>query len=188
MSYQGLRHETYYWEFINVIRKVILYVCNVLLSTYNGFYRASVSILFLVILFRVQIRIKPYKFEQNNLIEMLAINAGMITLFGGIIFIEQTSSNILFLQMFALVFILLINVYFILRWTHLFVYSYNTKHYAVEIIRNVLSFVLMVEKKNILELQDKLLTTTTKIHSDHASKRESKGSHKKVAIRKLKLL
>ena len=180
--YQGLRHDIFYWEFINVIRKVILYICNVLLSTYNGFYRASISIVFLVILFRLQVRLKPYKFEQNNMIEMLAINCGMITLFGGILFVEQTDSSILFIQMFALVFILLINIYFILKWAHLFVYSYSTKNYIVEMFRKVLSFVLMVEKKTLLELQDKILTTTTKLNTEIINHKEVKKKNKKVIL------
>ena len=180
--YQGLRNETFYWEFINIIRKITMYIWNVLLSTYNGFYRASISILVLVILLRLQIRIKPYKFEQNNLIEMLAINAGMITLFGGIIFVDQTDASIEFIQLFALVFILLINIYFILKWFLLYIYSYNTKHYIIEMIRKVLSFVLMIEKRNILELQEKMYTSSSKYKSEHIDNIEVKDKHRKVIL------
>lgn len=53
--YQGLKEKAFYWEFINILRKVAMFISNVLLSTFNGFYRAIVAITFLVFLLRLQI-------------------------------------------------------------------------------------------------------------------------------------
>jgi hypothetical protein len=59
--YQGLREETFYWEFINTLRKILIVATNTVLATFNGFYRIVVSIVILITIIRIQKRIKPYK-------------------------------------------------------------------------------------------------------------------------------
>jgi uncharacterized membrane protein len=123
--YQGLKPEVFYWEFVNTMRKVIMPLSSVVLSTASGFYRAMIAVLILIIIFRVQQKLKPYKLEENNQIEIFAIMAGMLTLFGALLFIESSdgdTESVAFLQTFSLICIMCINVYFILRWVHLFLY------------------------------------------------------------------
>ena len=79
--YQGLKPKTFYWEFVNTIRKVLILMCSVFLSTENALYKILASIVVLLAIIRVQLRLRPYKLEENNEIEQKAIYAGIITLF-----------------------------------------------------------------------------------------------------------
>lgn len=79
--YQGLRPGAFYWEFVNTLRKILMPFINVMLSRVNSFYQVMAVICLLVILLRFQMYVKPYRLEENNKIEMLAVMTGMITLF-----------------------------------------------------------------------------------------------------------
>jgi hypothetical protein len=123
--YQGLKPKVFYWEFVNTMRKVVMPLSNVLLSTASGYYRAMIAVLILIIIFRVQQKLQPYKLDENNQIEILAVMAGMLTLFGALLFIESPdgdTEDVAFLQTFSLICIVSINIYFILRWIHVFLY------------------------------------------------------------------
>lgn len=47
MLYQGFKHEYYYWEFVNIIRKVFLVSVNIFLQTYPSIFKALLSLLVL---------------------------------------------------------------------------------------------------------------------------------------------
>jgi len=79
--YQGLKANAFYWEFVNTIRKIMLMVTNVVLSTYNSLYRIFVSVCILLAINRLQTNIKPFKNEHNNQLEILSILVGAATLF-----------------------------------------------------------------------------------------------------------
>ena len=46
--YQGLRPETFYWEFVNTGKKVFIIICNVILTNYNPMYRVLISVLIIL--------------------------------------------------------------------------------------------------------------------------------------------
>mmetsp|Transcript_17094 Transcript_17094/g.19717 ORF Transcript_17094/g.19717 Transcript_17094/m.19717 type:complete len:116 (+) Transcript_17094:64-411(+) len=79
--YQGLRPEVFYWEFVNTFRKVLILLLNVFLTSFSAHYRILFAIVVLVIILRVQEKLKPYKNEDNNRVEMLAIMAAITTLY-----------------------------------------------------------------------------------------------------------
>ena len=53
--YQGLKPKRFYWEFMNTIRKLIILIINIFLSTYSLFFRILPLVIFLVSFFRVQL-------------------------------------------------------------------------------------------------------------------------------------
>jgi len=145
--YQGLKKKTYYWEFVNTLRKMLMPALSVVLATFPAFYRAMVAIIILVILFRIQQYLHPYKMEENNQIEMLAVITGLVTLFGAIIFIDTDSeTDVEFLKLFSLIVIILVNSYFILRWLHLLLYAFRYKHGALLTARKILGIALFRNK------------------------------------------
>ena len=145
--YQGLKKKTYYWEFVNTLRKILMPALSVVLATFPAFYRAMVAIIILVILFRIQQYLHPYKMEENNQIEMLAVITGLVTLFGAIIFIDTDSeTDVEFLKLFSLIVIILVNSYFILRWLHLLLYAFRYKHGALLTARKILGIALFRNK------------------------------------------
>ena len=60
MLFQGLRPNRYYWEFFNTIRKILLLVINIFLPQDRPFYKATVGVILLNIILRIQVRLNPY--------------------------------------------------------------------------------------------------------------------------------
>ena len=50
--YQGYRHEAWYWEFVNIFRKVSVVAINTFLSIYPPIYKTFVATLTLAIILR----------------------------------------------------------------------------------------------------------------------------------------
>ena len=142
--YQGLKEKTFYWEFVNTLRKVLILASNVVLAAYNGIYRAIFAIVVLVVIFRIQIKIHPYKNNRNNEIEILAILVGSLTLFSGTIFIsDNTNQDVL--NSLIMIVVIAFNVYFFLHWVLLLLISVNLKAKIFQTIVSMLCTILMQE-------------------------------------------
>ena len=118
--YQGLKQQTYYWEFVNSFRKVSIMFILTVFTSFSVFYKILLILIILVITIRIQIRLKPYKDQQNDEIEVLAISVGCFTLFSAIIFSYDEYSlgwfdSILFIS------IVVLNITFTLKWSYLFI-------------------------------------------------------------------
>ena len=61
MLYQGLRKDAYYWEFVNVFRKIFLISLNVFLSGYEIGYKPLSALIVMVFALQFQERVSPYK-------------------------------------------------------------------------------------------------------------------------------
>ena len=105
LLYQGLEPRVFYWEFVNAFRKLLIPIVNVLVYEDEEIYKILTALIILLALFRVQLYLKPYKLEENNKAEMLAILAGILTLFSGIPMAESINENrrVEFVQVIALV-------------------------------------------------------------------------------------
>ena len=64
--YQGFTRKVFYWEFVNVFRKVIIIALNTVFSVLSVIYRLLMCIVLLVFVERIQRRLKPYKAKENN--------------------------------------------------------------------------------------------------------------------------
>jgi hypothetical protein len=127
--YQGLKNHTFYWEFVNVFRKILLLSFNVFLSQYSNVYKGGVAVITVIIIYRIHIRIKPYVLDCNNDAELLSIVASGITLAGGLVF--SSEDTIALLDLFIFIIILYLNFKFVLLWTYLMSRSFeNTVGFA----------------------------------------------------------
>ena len=117
--YQGLKQNRYYWEFINSLRKVLILMLFSLFITFAPFYRLMAAIIVLWITFRIQIYLSPYKEDRNNDIEILALLAGTLTLFSGLVFTSEDEQNSL-INTIILVFVMVYNSIFAIKWAYLF--------------------------------------------------------------------
>ena len=163
--YQGLRPEVFYWEFVNTLRKVLILMCNVILSSYDGIYRAMISIAILLIIFRVQIYLKPYKDSKNNEIEMKAILVGALSLFWGTVFISNNAS-IDAINILVFAFLIGTNVYFILNWTLLLLVSWDSKSKYISILIFFLSVVICNREYIDKKSYDTLIGNITSFKKD----------------------
>ena len=133
--YQGLTREVFYWEFVNTLRKVIVLALNTILSILLITYRLLICIILLVTVERLQNKLKPYKLEENNDIEIKAIIAGTTIIFSGLLFEEGAEYNYSGFDAMAFIVILVYNSMFLLQWTYLLLYSISFKN---EKIRKVI--------------------------------------------------
>ena len=78
--YQGLKPDRYYWEFVNSLRKVLILMSFTLFVTFSIAYKIMIATIILLITFRIQVYLNPYKNEEYNSIEISALLAGTITI------------------------------------------------------------------------------------------------------------
>ena len=84
--YQGLRPEVYYWEFVNSFRKLSIMFTLTIFSSLAAFSKIMIIVIVLIITIRIQTYLKPYKDQENDEIELLAVHAGCFTVFSALIF------------------------------------------------------------------------------------------------------
>lgn len=127
--YQGLKPETIYWEFVNTIRKMVLLVSLLFDRTVTIY----ISILVLMLTARLQIYLKPYKDPENFKVEFLAIMAGVVTIMGALIYLQNDQHTILNVYVFLA--IVGVNIKFIIEWLFLVILIYETKNPLMEYVR-----------------------------------------------------
>ena len=116
--YQGYRDEAYYWEFVNIFRKVSMVIINIFLAIYPPIYKTFVATLTLAIILRQQEQVKPYKIKIMNECEFRESTTSIITLFGGMFFILEDLPNVV--RIILVVAIFGCNAWFYSLWLHLF--------------------------------------------------------------------
>ena len=122
--YQGIKIDYFYWEFINSGRKILILMSFLLPSTFG----IIVSIFLLIIVWRFQNHLKPYKEAKNNYIEMFGINVAIITLICGHIYNQDYETNTEILDSILLFIMLILNIIFIILWLGLLIISLGEKY------------------------------------------------------------
>ena len=103
MLYQGLHSNRFYWEFVNTLRKSLLLTISVFMSTISLYYRSLFATILMIIFWRIQKRLQPYKLMTNNKLESFEILTGSMTIFSSMIFEdEENSVNLINLIVFIL--------------------------------------------------------------------------------------
>ena len=139
--YQGLKPNAFYWEFINTLRKSLILAVSVFMSTQSSNYQVLISVSILYCIYRLQLKLKPYKYDENNYLEQHAINSGAVTILWGIIF-SQSSSYTLF-NTLVFIFMIGVNSIFIVLWVFYFLLSLNLKHESMKKFLKIYAFTIM---------------------------------------------
>ena len=126
--YQGLKPDRYYWEFVNSLRKVLILMSFTLFVTFSITYKIMIATIILLITFRIQVFLNPYKNKEYNSIEILALLAGTITISCGLIFTTDDEDQTSFWNAIILMFVIIFNIVFVLRWTYQFIKSMSEKY------------------------------------------------------------
>ena len=181
--YQGLKDDRFYWEFVNTLRKVLIVWINVFLSNYALFYKGVSAIILIIVLIRVQMVLDPYKLQVNNECELASFAAALITLYGGLLYVSETS-GVTFVELFAFIIILIINAYFILLWVYLMSFSLDRFKY----VRKVTDFLrILLRRKNDIIDNDPpqpITTMNEEIKKPRSVKKWIKKSKRKNKVRK----
>jgi hypothetical protein len=97
LLYQGVKHERYYWEFVNTFRKTILLTLHVFITDDLKIMKALFGSFILFSCSILQIRLKPYKIGVITDLEHREMISSMFTLYGGLIFVQE-EEHLQFLQ------------------------------------------------------------------------------------------
>lgn len=81
---------------------------------------------------RAQVTLRPYKREENNKAEIIAVFTGFSTITGSLIFMEDDGNDILNLVVYIM--ILFLNFYFIMTWFYLLIKIYEDKYSAAKFV------------------------------------------------------
>ena len=138
--YQGLKPNRYYWEFVNSLRKVLILISFSLLITSSPIYRIMVAIIILLATFRIQLHLHPYRNENYNNIEILALLTGSLTILSGLIFTSDEEQNTI-LNAIVLVIVIIFNITFILKWLYLLILCLSEKYKIFQYILIVVDII-----------------------------------------------
>jgi hypothetical protein len=125
LLYQGLKQEVYYWELVNTFRKVLLLSFHVFIPDTLRIMKALFGVLAMFIISLIQARIKPFKIDIiTTLGKLLSINftiehremvASLLTLYGGLIFVQEKQSLTALSYIFFFL-IVYMNMRYLLLW------------------------------------------------------------------------
>ena len=104
-----------------------------LFITFAPFYRLMAAVTVLLITFRIQTYLRPYKEDRNNNIEILALLAGTLTLYSGLVFSNDDGHNS-YVNAIILVFVIIYNLMFITKWTYLFILCMSERYCVFQYI------------------------------------------------------
>ena len=99
-------------------------------------------IILLIIVERMQRRLKPYKAHENNDIEIKAIIAGTTVLFSGLVFEEGAKHNYPRFDALAFGVILFYNAIFLIKWIYLFLVSLDFKNTNMRRFLEIYGFII----------------------------------------------
>ena len=146
--YQGLKPDRYYWEFVNTLRKVLLLMSFSLLITYKPSYRIMIGVIILLITFRIQVYLNPYKRNEYNDIEIIALLTGSLTILSGLIFTSDEDQNTI-LNGFTLIVVIIFNITFILKWLYLLILCLSEQYVIFQYVILFLEVLRCQRKLNL---------------------------------------
>ena len=132
---------------------------------------------------RVQLRLKPYKLETNNLIEVKATSVGLLLLYCGILFEESEGSKYDGFKTSTILFLMLINVMFVIEWLYYFLASLNYKNQNFELFVHLYGAVLC---KNKLSINSKLSNNNETEVLKHKNDKEDINAENEVNLKRAK--
>jgi len=113
--YRGYKDNKYYWEFIILMRKVILIVVLVFLSMVSRTLQAILTSVILSLAFYLQIKNNPHKFEVLGELEENSLICLCFLSYAGIYFLTVTPQFVA-LNYIVLILSLFGNLLFLLTW------------------------------------------------------------------------
>lgn len=88
LLYQGYKVNIIYWEFINIIRKIILVVILSVIPYNLIYYKGMLAFLSVLIFWRFQKWLQPYKKSQFNQLEEREMICSILTIYCILIFLS----------------------------------------------------------------------------------------------------
>ncbi|CAI2377869.1 unnamed protein product [Moneuplotes crassus] len=171
--YQGFRSECFYWEFLNSFKKFLLLSIHSLLNTSSVNYQIALSVICLVGFFYFQKYMQPFKTKENNQIDLLALETGIVTIYSGFILAVGQDIHEGF-ELMALALITVVNGYFLLNWAYFLMVALEWKNQKFICLVNTLGGILCKAKIDIPIIK----STTSKVSKKKSQNKKRKGKLK----------
>ena len=139
LLYQGLKHDWYYWELCNTARKCILLSLHVLIPDDNKIIKGLLGVLTLFFFSTLQLRLQPFKIPVITQVGKFKLHlfshlegremiSSLLTLYGGIIFVQEDQLMVLSIFFFTL--IIIANAKFWILWIYCVATVYKRRRIA----------------------------------------------------------
>ena len=90
--YNGYKKNFYFWESVNMYRKIWVIFISVFLKLAGVITQALVIFLVLIIFLILNLKLKPFTFQALNDMEMMSLITWMLTIYCGLFFISDMPS------------------------------------------------------------------------------------------------
>lgn len=118
--YQGLWIWWFYWDLINMIRKILLLIINVFIPDTMITYKIFTGFLFLFAYLWLQIFLQPFKLKIYNKLEEREIMCSIISLYAGVLFTSSSEIPVwMVISVFVIVIIINYLFFSMLFWCYL---------------------------------------------------------------------
>jgi len=87
--YNGYKKDTYYWELVIMIRKMMVLVISSLLSPLGNQVQAFLLFLLAFVLIMLNIYGRPYITQTLNMLDNVSLVTSMATIFCGILYLSE---------------------------------------------------------------------------------------------------
>ena len=90
--YNGYKKNFYFWESVNMYRKIWVIFISVFLKLAGVITQALVIFLVLIIFLILNLKLRPFTFQALNDMEMMSLITWMLTIYWGLFFISDMPS------------------------------------------------------------------------------------------------
>ena len=97
------------------------------MSTVDLYYRILFVFILLVVFYRIQVYLEPYKLPINNKIERSELVAGTFTMFAGTLFANEADSVDL-INVIVFFTVLIVNLKFLVFWIYAVLTTFRDKY------------------------------------------------------------
>jgi hypothetical protein len=87
--FNGYKRNYYYWESVNMYRKITIIFISVFLRVAGVITQALVVFLVLIIFLVFNIKLQPFAFKSLNDMEILSIITSMLTIYCGLFYLSD---------------------------------------------------------------------------------------------------
>ena len=119
--YKGFKKNQFYWEFIIMLKKILIISASVFLKNVSVPVQALATFIIIIFGFILQEKLSPYSFKQLNTMELRAIIVSAVTIYSGLFFLTGDLTDGAKIMMFVVM--VLSNIVFLSYWGY-FTFGY----------------------------------------------------------------
>lgn len=126
--YKGFKSNRYYWEFVIMLRKIIIICSSVFLKSTSPGIQALIVFVVILFAYLFQRRLEPYSVDQLNEMELKSIMVSVVTIYAGLFFLTNHIDTYGKTTLF--VFMVIMNTIFLIYWGYFTFGFYIRKIYS----------------------------------------------------------